>query len=118
MAARVPGVFTATVLPESVVAHALCDTWPHFLAGSPESVAFKKFMASKSSLVGCESLPGGVLDQVLEQGLLGSAGSFGSRMPVLDQLLDHGLLSRRCDVGQQLTWISRFLAIVRCGERL
>ena len=39
-------------------------------------------------------------------------------MPVLDPFLKHGLLRWRCCVRQQLTWIGRFLATVRRGERL
>ena len=34
---------------EWVVTHALRQSWPHFLAGSPESVILKKFLASKIS---------------------------------------------------------------------
>jgi hypothetical protein len=35
---------------EWVVTHALRHSWPHFLAGSPESLTLKKFLASKISL--------------------------------------------------------------------
>jgi len=38
---------------EWVVSHALRHTWPEFLAGSPESVTLKKFLASKISLDRC-----------------------------------------------------------------
>lgn len=38
---------------EWVVSHALRHTWPHFLAGSPESATLKKFLASKISLAHC-----------------------------------------------------------------
>jgi hypothetical protein len=38
---------------EWVVSHALRHTWPQFLAGSPESVTLKKFLASKISLARC-----------------------------------------------------------------
>jgi hypothetical protein len=38
---------------EWVVSHALRHTWPEFLAGSPESVTLKKFLASKISLARC-----------------------------------------------------------------
>jgi len=34
---------------EWVVTHALRQIWPHFLAGSPEGVILKKFLASKIS---------------------------------------------------------------------
>jgi hypothetical protein len=35
------------------VTHALRHSWPHFLAGSPESLTLKKFLASKISLDRC-----------------------------------------------------------------
>jgi hypothetical protein len=35
------------------VTHALRHSWPHFLAGSPESSILKKFLASKISLDRC-----------------------------------------------------------------
>jgi hypothetical protein len=38
---------------EWVVTHALRHSWPHFLAGSPESLTLKKFLASKISLDRC-----------------------------------------------------------------
>jgi hypothetical protein len=38
---------------EWVVSHALRHTWPQFLAGSPESVTLKKFLATKISLARC-----------------------------------------------------------------
>ena len=38
---------------EWVVSNALRHTWPEFLAGSPESVNLKKFLASKISLARC-----------------------------------------------------------------
>jgi hypothetical protein len=38
---------------EWVVSHALRHTWPEFLAGSPESLTLKKFLASKISLARC-----------------------------------------------------------------
>jgi hypothetical protein len=38
---------------EWVVTHALRHSWPHFLAGSPESFILKKFLASKISLHRC-----------------------------------------------------------------
>src|ERR1019366_799307 len=38
---------------EWVVTHALRQSWPHFLAGSSESLILKKFLASKISLQRC-----------------------------------------------------------------
>ena len=38
---------------EWVVSHALRHTWLEFLAGSPESLTLKKFLASKISLARC-----------------------------------------------------------------
>ncbi len=38
---------------EWVVSHALRHTWPEILAGSPESVNLKRFLASKISLARC-----------------------------------------------------------------